>query len=73
MRIVDIDEDSLARIGQWPWPRTVVADLVGKLAGAGATAIGFDILFSEPDQTSPEVVLELRVRAVAAGITPMFF
>jgi adenylate cyclase len=58
VRIVDIDEESLARIGQWPWPRTVIADLVGKLAGQGASAIGFDILFSEPDQTSPEVVIE---------------
>ena len=72
VRIVDIDEDSLARIGQWPWPRTVVADLVGKLAGAGATAIGFDILFSEPDQTSPEVVIDRLGPDVAKAMAAQF-
>ena len=54
VRIVDIDEDSLAKIGQWPWPRTTIADLLTKLAGQGAAVVAFDILFSEPDRTSPE-------------------
>ena len=53
MRIVDIDEESLKEIGQWPWPRTVLADLVDKLAANGAAAIGFDIVFPEPDRMSP--------------------
>ncbi len=53
VRVVDIDEDSLKAIGQWPWPRTVLADLVGKLAEGGAAAIGFDIVFPEPDRMSP--------------------
>src|SRR5271156_392292 len=53
--IVDIDEASLKEIGQWPWPRTVVADLVTKLHEAGAAAIGFDIVFAEPDRMSPAV------------------
>jgi adenylate cyclase len=51
--IVDIDEASLREIGQWPWPRTVVADLVTKLTAMGAVAIGFDIIFAEPDRMSP--------------------
>jgi CHASE2 domain-containing sensor protein len=42
--IVDIDEESLKALGQWPWPRTVIADLVDRLAGLGAAAIGFDVL-----------------------------
>src|SRR6478752_5396597 len=51
--IVDIDEASLRDIGQWPWPRTVVADLITKLTAMGAVSIGFDIIFAEPDRMSP--------------------
>ena len=51
--IVDIDEASLNELGQWPWPRTIVARLVEKIAQGGAAAIGMDIVFAEPDRTSP--------------------
>jgi adenylate cyclase len=53
--IVDIDEASLKSIGQWPWPRTVLADLVTHITQAGAAAIGFDVIFAEPDRMSPAV------------------
>jgi adenylate cyclase len=53
--IVDIDEESLKEIGQWPWPRTTVADLVSKITELGALAIGFDIVFAEPDRMSPAI------------------
>jgi adenylate cyclase len=53
--IVDIDEDSLKDIGQWPWPRTTVADLITKITDLGALAIGFDIIFAEPDRMSPAI------------------
>ena len=53
--IVDIDEASLKAIGQWPWPRTTVADLVTQITNLGAAAIGFDIIFPEPDRMSPAV------------------
>ena len=53
--IVDIDESSLKEIGQWPWPRTIVADLVTRLTQLGAVAIGFDIIFAEPDRMSPGI------------------
>lgn len=53
--IVDIDEQSLAKLGQWPWPRTQIAELVEHLTEAGATAIGFDMLFAEPDRLSPHL------------------
>ncbi len=55
--VVDIDEASLKAIGQWPWPRTVMADLTRKLTEAGAASVAFDVLFSEPDQSSPEEVM----------------
>jgi adenylate cyclase len=53
--IVDIDEASLKDIGQWPWPRTIVADLVTQLTQLGAVAIGFDVIFAEPDRMSPSI------------------
>lgn len=53
--IVDIDEKSLAQIGQWPWPRTRIADLVSELTKLGALVIGFDMIFSEPDRLSPGI------------------
>ncbi len=53
--IVDIDEASLKEIGQWPWPRTMLADLVTRITQAGAVAIGFDVIFPEPDRMSPAI------------------
>ncbi len=58
VRVVDIDEESIERLGQWPWPRTEIARLTDTLAEAGAAAIAFDMVFSEPDRTSPEKVAE---------------
>ncbi|WP_395646373.1 CHASE2 domain-containing protein [Terricaulis sp.] len=57
IRVVQIDEASLARVGQWPWPRTTMAALTQKLGEAGAAAIVFDVMFAEPDRTSPEQIL----------------
>jgi adenylate cyclase len=53
--IVDIDEDSLKAIGQWPWPRTTIADLITRITALGAVTIGFDVIFAEPDRMSPAV------------------
>ena len=58
VRIVDIDEESLKRVGQWPWPRTLLAQLVDRLGEAGAGAIAFDIVFHEPDRLSPANALQ---------------
>ncbi|MGH8663193.1 MAG: CHASE2 domain-containing protein [Burkholderiales bacterium] len=55
--IVEIDEPSLRRLGQWPWPRTRLAELIERIGAAGATAIGLDIIMPEPDQTSPEALI----------------
>jgi adenylate cyclase len=57
--IVDIDEKSLDEIGQWPWKRNVVGDLVTRLSDDyHAKAVGFDIVFSEPDSSSGYHVLQ---------------
>jgi adenylate cyclase len=58
VRIVNIDERSLAKFGQWPWPRTLVADLVTNLTRLGAAAIAFDIMFAEPDRLNPAAAAE---------------
>ena len=52
--IVAVDEPSLNRLGQWPWPRNLVAKLFDRIAAARPAAIGVDILFPEPDRLSPE-------------------
>ena len=59
VKFVDLDDESLEKIGQWPWPRTYVADMTARLANMGAAAIVFDIVFAEPDRTSPDNVLPL--------------
>jgi adenylate cyclase len=71
VRIVDIDEDSLAKVGQWPWPRTTMAQLARKLADQGAAVVAFDILFAEPDQTSPEVALKVLTPDEAKVLEPV--
>ena len=56
--IVAIDEASLARVGQWPWPRDTMAQLMARLAARKPAAIGVDILFAEADRVSPERLAE---------------
>src|SRR5713101_5017144 len=58
--IVDIDERSLAdpRLGQWPWPRTRIADIVTNLTKLGAVVIAFDVVFSEADRLNPDIAAD---------------
>jgi adenylate cyclase len=56
VRIIDIDDESLARIGQWPWPRSALAELVNRAADQGAATLAFDVLFSEADRLSPDQI-----------------
>lgn len=51
--IVAIDDESLAQIGRWPWPRAVHATLLNRLTEEGARAVGLDIILSEPDARDP--------------------
>ncbi len=54
--IIDIDEKSLAQLGQWPWERDLVAQLLEKLTENGAGIIGLDMVFAEADKTSPAYI-----------------
>ena len=55
--IIDVDEASLARYGQWPWPRDLIARLLGELQKQGAAGVAVDMVFAEPDRTSLDVVV----------------
>jgi len=59
VRIIDLDDESLEALGQWPWPRTRVAALVRKLVDDyHVAAVAFDIVFAEPDRTAPAQLVE---------------
>jgi adenylate cyclase len=58
VRIIDVDDASLARIGQWPWPRRIMADLTDKLGQNGAAVIAYDVVFAEPDRFAPGAILD---------------
>src|SRR4029079_17099318 len=53
VRIVDIDDASLARVGQWPWPRTRLAEIVDRLKADRARTVPLDLILAEPDRLSP--------------------
>jgi CHASE2 domain-containing sensor protein len=72
--IVDVDERSLSALGQWPWRRDVVGQLMARLQGLGASVVALDIIFAEPDRltgsvTDPDAALaeSLRVGRVVLG------
>ncbi|MBX3584649.1 MAG: adenylate/guanylate cyclase domain-containing protein [Rhizobiaceae bacterium] len=55
--VVDVDDESIRRLGQWPWPRTVIARIIDRLTEEGVATIGLDVVFSEPDRTSPALAV----------------
>ncbi len=54
--IIGIDSQSLVKHGQWPWPRDLLAQLVGKVQAAQPLALGLDVVFAEPDRYSPALL-----------------
>ena len=65
IKIIDIDEESLRRLGQWPWPRHVLARLVDRLGEIGVAALVFDVIFAEPDRNAPRNFLAAWPQAAA--------
>jgi len=59
VRIIDIDNESIGRIGQWPWPRTVLAKMNDRLTDAGVAVIAYDVIFAEEDRTSPKNMIDV--------------
>jgi len=66
VRIIDIDDESILRIGQWPWPRTQMTELNRRLGEVGAAVVAYDIVFSESDRTSPENMISVLKKNPAA-------
>jgi CHASE2 domain-containing sensor protein len=65
--IIDVDERSLASVGQWPWRRDVIGRLVSRLREYGASVVALDIVFAEPDRfegkgTTPDAALAESLR-----------
>ena len=56
--IVDIDEKSLGKFGQFPWNRNVFAKILDQLNTSNPKAIGFDIFFTEKDKQSPDEIIK---------------
>ena len=76
VRIIDIDDRTLARIGAWPWPRSRIADLVTRLSDMGAAVIALDLMFSQPDPTASlaapgteDATLARAIRAAGTVVT----
>ena len=69
--IVDVDESSLESVGQWPWRRDVVGQLIARLRDAGAAVVAIDIVFAEPDRsptTGPGPQAESPDQALARAL-----
>ena len=56
--IIDIDEKSLGKFGQFPWNRSIFAKILDQLNTSNPKAIGFDIFFTEKDKQSPEAIIK---------------
>tara|TARA_B100000029_G_scaffold353161_1_gene345786 strand:- start:16 stop:2100 length:2085 start_codon:yes stop_codon:yes gene_type:complete len=56
--IIDIDEKSLGKFGQFPWSRSVFAKIIEKVSATEPKAIGFDVFFTEKDKQSPEEIIK---------------
>lgn len=70
VRVIDVDEAALGAIGQWPWPRHIMAELVERLDSLGAAAIAFDVVFAEPDRLSPAAMArDPRLAPLVASLT----
>ncbi len=59
--IIDLDEASLSEVGQWPWPRNQVAQLVQNAFALGNAVLGFDVIFAEPDRMNGSSVVNSLV------------
>ena len=57
--IIDIDEGSLSKFGQFPWNRSIFAKIIENVNEANPKAIGFDVFFAEKDKQSPEEIIKI--------------
>jgi serine/threonine-protein kinase len=66
--IVSIDDESIAKMGRWPWPRSLIARMIGFLSKSGATVVGVDILFSESEENQGLKEIQILKEAFVSRI-----
>ncbi|WP_430426910.1 CHASE2 domain-containing protein [Parasphingorhabdus sp.] len=71
--IIQIDEDSLAAYGKWPWTRDRHAELFTELANANPKAIGFDVLLSEPSDPATDIEMAAAIAGNSNVFLPLHF
>ena len=71
--IAAVDEQSLARVGRWPWSRTVHAELARRLDEAGAKVIAFDVFFTEPESAKADAQLARALAATKKAVLSTVF
>ncbi|MFN0117945.1 MAG: CHASE2 domain-containing protein [Elusimicrobiota bacterium] len=71
--VINIDEESIAKLGRWPWPRKIHGELIRKLAKTGAKVVAFDTLFTEKDDENPTSDQVLASAAQDTGISVQAF
>ena len=69
--LIAIDDASLAKVGRWPWPRSVHANIIDKLSNAGVSAIAYDVNFPEPSNTVDDQALASSIRSAGNVILPV--
>jgi signal transduction histidine kinase len=72
VRVIDIDEASLEKLGQWPWPRDLIARLVDRLSALGASTIALDIIFPGADKVSAKNDAVLAAAMAKANVVTSF-
>lgn len=71
IRIIDVDEESLAAYGQFPWPRSRQARLLEALRDQGVAVVAYDFIFPEPDRTSIGNVLKSMTDDIPGYVPPL--
>ena len=57
IRVVEIDDNSIAKLGRWPWPRARLGEMIEKITGAGAAVVALDILLYDPGDPEDDAKL----------------
>lgn len=71
--LIDIDDESIQRIGRWPWERSHHAEMIRILSQSGAAVIGYDILFSQPAKETEDRALEEAIQEAGNVYLPIGF
>jgi CHASE2 domain-containing sensor protein/signal transduction histidine kinase len=71
--LVTIDDQSLAAVGHWPWPRSVHARMLEQVAAARPAAVAYDVIFTEPSRPEEDERLGAAIRAVGTVALPVLF